>query len=57
MTKESTVDSLFVLAEAIFPAAGAGGIGALAVGGNNRTDGVESNDAPNLRSGRMLNLS
>ena len=57
MTKESTVDSLFVLAEAIFPAAGAGGIGALAVGGNNRTDGVESNDAPNLRSVRILNLS
>ena len=50
------MDSLFVLAEAIFPAAGAGGIGALSVGGNNCTDCVESNDAPNLRSGRMSNL-
>ena len=56
VTEEGTEDSLFVLAEAVVPAADAGGIGALAVGGNNRTDGAEANDAPNLLSGRTSNL-
>ena len=56
VTEEGEVDSLFVLAEAVVPAVSAGGIGPLAVGGNNRTDGAEANDAPILLSGRMSNL-
>ena len=56
VTKEGTQESLFVLEESVVPAAGAGGIGALAIGGNNHTDGVEANDAANLLSVCTLNL-
>ena len=56
VTEEGEEDSLFVLAEAVVPAVSAGGIGPLAVGGNNRTDGAEANDAPILLSVRMSNL-
>ena len=44
MTEEGEEDSRFVLAEAVVPAASDGGIGPLAVGGNNLTDGAEAND-------------
>ena len=40
-TQEGTEKSLFVLAEAPVPASGTGGIGALEVGRNSRTDGAE----------------
>ena len=56
MNKEGEEDSLFVLAEAVDPAASDGGIGPPEVGGNNLTDGEETNDAPNLISGRTSNL-
>ena len=56
MTQEGTEDSLFVLDNYPVPAAGAGGIGDLVVYRNHRADGAEANDAPNLLSGRMLNL-
>ena len=56
MTQEGTKEIFFVLAEAPVPAAGAGGIGALAVGRNYCTDGSEANNAPNLLSGRTSNL-
>ena len=56
MTQEGTEDSLFVLDNYLVPAAGAGGIGDLAVDRNHRADGAEANDAPNLLSGRTLNL-
>ena len=56
MTKEGEEDSLFVLAEAVIPAASSGGIGPLAVYGNNRAYGAEENDAPILLSGRTSNL-
>ena len=48
MTQEVTEDRLFVLAEDPIPTAGAKGIGALSVGGNNCTDVAEANDTPNL---------
>ena len=44
VTEEGEEDSRFVLAEAVVPAASDGGIGPLAVGGNNLTDGAEAND-------------
>ena len=53
---QGTEDSLFFLAEVPIPATGAGGIDALAVGGNNRTDGAEANDAPNLLLVCTLNI-
>ena len=56
MTQEGTEDSLFVLAEAPVPAAVSGGIGAMEVSINDRTDGAEANDAPNLLSGHTSNL-
>ena len=56
VTQKGTEDSLFVLAEAPVPDAGAGGICALLVGGNNHTDGTEANDAPNLILGFTSNL-
>ena len=56
VTEEGEENSLFVLAEAVVPAVSDGGIGPLAVGGNNRTGGAEANDAPILLSGRMSNL-
>ena len=54
--KEGTEDILFVLAEVFIPAVSAGGIGHLAVDGNNCTDGEEANDAPILLSIRTSNL-
>ena len=54
MTEEG--EEVFILAEAVVPSASARGIGTLAVGRNNRTDGAEENDAPNLLLGRTLNL-
>ena len=45
MTKEVEEDSIFFLAEAVIPAASAGGIGPLTVDGNNCADGAEANDA------------
>ena len=57
MIQEGTQEILFVLPEDPVPAAGAGGIGALAVGRKYRTDGAEANDAPNLLSGHTSNLS
>ena len=56
MTQNGTEYSLFVLAEDPVPSAGDGGIGALTVGGNNCTNGAESNNAPNLLLGRKSNL-
>ena len=56
MTQEGTYYILFVLSKAAIPDAGAGGIGSLAVDRNNRTDGAESNNAPNLLSGCTSNL-
>ena len=56
MTQEGTDDSLFVLAEAPVPTTGSGGIGALPVDINNRNDGVEANDVPNLLSVRTSNV-
>ena len=44
------------MADYPIPTAGAGVIGDLEFGGNNRTDGAEANDTPNLLSGRTLNL-
>ena len=55
VTKEGEEDSLFVLAEAVIPAASAGSIGPLAVDVNNRDDGAEANDAPILLSCCTLN--
>ena len=46
VTKEGEEDSLFVLSEAVVPEDSAGGIGPLAVGGNNPTYGKEENNAP-----------
>ena len=56
MTQEVKEDILFVLAEAPVPAAGAGVMGDLVVGRNDRTDGAEANNDPNLLSGRTSNL-
>ena len=56
MIQEGTANSLFVLAEALVPAAGAEGIGALEFGGNNHNDGAEANNPPNLLSGCTSNL-
>ena len=50
MKEEGEEDSLFVLAEAVIPVASDGGIGPLAVDGNNRDDGAEANYAPILLS-------
>ena len=56
VNQEGEEDSLFVLAEDFVPAASAGGIGPLAVDGNNIVDGAEANDAPILLSGCTSNL-
>ena len=56
VTQEGTEEILFVLSKAPVPAAGAGDIGALAVGINDHTDGAKANDAQNLLSGRTSNL-
>ena len=56
LKEEGEEESLFVLAEAVIPAASAGGIGPLAVDGKNRADGAEANDAPILLSGRTSNI-
>ena len=56
MNEEGEEDSLFLLSEAIIRAASAGGIGPLAVDGNNRANGAETNNAPILLSGCTLNL-
>ena len=47
VNQEGEEDILFVLSEYPVPANSAGCIGALAVGGNNCTDGAEANDYPN----------
>ena len=51
VTEEVEEGILFVIAEAVIPAARAGGIGPLEVDGNNRADGAEANDAPNFTIG------
>ena len=56
MTQEGTENRIFVLSEAPVSAVGAGGIGAIEVGENNRTNGAESNDAPKLLSHCTSNL-
>ena len=56
MTEEVEDESIFFLAEAVTPAASAGGIGLLESGRNNRTDGAEANDAPILLLGHTSNL-
>ena len=50
MAEEGEEDSLFFLAEAVTPAASAGGIGPLAVDVNNCVDGAQAIDAPILLS-------
>ena len=56
MTQEGTEDRIFVLEEAPVPAAGAGVIDALEVGRNDRTDGAEAKNFPNLLLGHTSNL-
>ena len=56
VTEEGEADSLFVLVKDIIPDGSDVGIGPLAVGGNNRTDGKEENNALILLSGRTSNL-
>ena len=56
VTKECEEESLFVLAEAVIYADITGGIGTLAVDGNNRADGAEAKYAPILLSGCTSNL-
>ena len=56
MTEEGEEGSLFVLAEAIIPAANAGDIGPLEVDGKNCSDGAEAKDAPILLWGRTSKL-
>ena len=56
VTQEGTEESFFVIAEAHIPAVSTGGISALEVGGNNFTDGAESNSTPNLLSVHTSNL-
>ena len=55
MTEEGEEESLFVLIEAVIPAASAGGTGTLAVDGNNRAGGTEANNAQILLSGHTSN--
>ena len=56
MNEEGEDYNLFVLEEAVVPAASAGFICPLTVGGNNRTGGEEANNAPNLLMVRTSNL-
>ena len=56
VTEEAEEGNLLVLAEAFIPAVSAGGIVPLAVDGNNRGDGAESNNATVFLSCRTSNL-
>ena len=55
VTEKGEEDSLFLLEEAVIPAASDGDIGPLAVDRNKRADDAEANDAPILLSGCTSN--